>query len=85
MLPDLDKLQETQANQDPTEVRIILQKFGGKVKVQDNGSFPDKLKKGGAKGYMEYVDVTDEIDPKLLAEVKEYFFKRTLDFMAPKK
>ncbi len=84
MHPFLDQLLVAQGIP-PAELRIFTLKFGGKLKTPPTGDVPEKKKKGGAPGYMEMVDVTDQIDPGLLEQVQEFFKKRALDYLAPEK
>jgi hypothetical protein len=76
MMTDLEKLAE--AKDKPVEVRIYIQKFGGKTKVIDNTKL---IKRGGAPGFVEYEDVTEQMADKI-QEMRQWFAERALKFAA---
>ena len=82
-MPDLDQLVQTEEKK-PAKIRIFLQKFGGKVAADDQGDMPyPKKKRGSAKGYMEYIDITDA-SPEEVAKVKTWFDKRVAEYLKGK-
>lgn len=79
-MPDLDQLTQTEEAK-PARIRIFLQKFGGKVPADDQGDETyTKKKRGAAKGYMEYIDVTDD-SPGEVAKMKQWFDKRIKEYL----
>lgn len=78
-MTDLEQMENAEENK-PTEVRLFLQKFGGKVVADDQGaSLFQKKKKGSAKGYMEYIDITDA-QPAEVAKLRAWFDKRVAEY-----
>ena len=78
-MPDLAQLVQTEETK-PAVIRVFLQKFGGKVAAEDPGvALFQKNKKGSAKGYMEYIDITDT-SPEEVAKVKTWFDKRVAEY-----
>lgn len=75
---DLESLAE--AAKKPAEVRVILQKFGGKKPVMATGEIPKKTKQGGAPGYNEYTDITDQVPDQVL-KMEEFFKDRAMAFL----
>ncbi len=83
-MPTLGNLEKTQ-DEKPAEVRIILQRFGGKVKVEDeHGVMPKKKKRGSAPGFIEYEDVTDQF-PDSVKAMEGFFDKRIAEYQEKKK
>ena len=79
-MPDLDQLVQTEQNK-PPQIKIFLQKFGGKVAAEDQGAMPyPKKKRGSAKGYMEYIDITDD-QPEEVKKLKTWFDKRIEEYL----
>lgn len=79
-MPTLEKLVQTEEKKPPL-IRLFLQKFGGKVAAEDQGAMPyPKKKRGSAKGYMEYIDITDD-QPEELAKLKTWFDKRVAEYL----
>lgn len=82
-MPSLDQLVQTEQTK-PAQIRVFLQKFGGKVPAEDLGAMPfGKKKKGSAKGYMEYIDITAD-QPEEVAKVKTWFDKRIKEYLEGK-
>lgn len=85
LTPFLENLEQT-VEEKPTEVRIFLMKFGGKVAA---GTVPSseleggykKKKRGSATGYMEIIDVTDQ-QPDQVIQMEEFFKSRCQEFLA---
>jgi len=70
-LPTMPNLEA--ASTKPAEIRIIIQRFGGKKPaVLTPGEIPSKTKKGGAPGFMEYEDVTESV-PDQVESMKSFF------------
>ena len=82
MIPFLENLEQT-AKEKPADVRIFLLKFGGKlppgpVEVEAE---PKKKGRGKAPGYMEMVDITEQV-PEQLSQVRKFFADRAKQFLA---
>ncbi|MDP2727319.1 MAG: hypothetical protein Q8P59_07220 [Dehalococcoidia bacterium] len=84
MMSDLKQLQKTNESKAP-DVRILLQKWGGKLPAVApvEGALPVKAGRGSAPGYMEYVDVTDSV-PDEVEKVQKFFDSRIELYQAGK-
>ena len=83
-MPTLENLEQT-VKEKPAEIRIFIQRFGGKVQAQkEEGEMPKKKGRGKAPGFMEYEDVTDKY-PELVAQMKGYFDGRIEQYQEGKK
>ena len=84
MMSDLETLQETNTTK-PAAVRIKLQKWGGKkpAGVPVEGALPVVKGRGSAPGYMEYVDVTEQV-PDEVAKMEAFFNARIELYQAGK-
>lgn len=81
MMTDLDQMVKT-SQEKPAEIRIFRQRMGGKVA----GEFTlGKKGKGSAKGFMEYIDITDEVLPDQMATLKNWFDQRIKKYQEGKK
>jgi hypothetical protein len=82
MMPKLEQL--ISAENTPPEVRIFVQVFGGKKPfVQIPGEYKH-VGRGKAPGAMSYSDITETMNAKQLAPIKEWFVKRAKAFLASK-
>ncbi len=74
-LPDAEFLDKDDVSA-PAVVRIVLQRFGGKAAVVPVPGEPYVKKgRGGAKGFMEYEDITNQV-PEVVEKYQEFFDKR---------
>jgi len=74
-MPTLDNLDKTDKTK-PAEVRILIQRFGGKKPAEEpTGEIPKKKKRGGAPGFIEYEDVTKQV-PDQVKIIQEFFDSR---------
>ena len=80
MHPFLEDLAKT-AEEKPAEVKIFVLKFGGKMPVVENGEIPVKTGRGKAPGYMEMVEVTDQV-PEEVKKFEDFFKGRAQVFLA---
>ncbi len=81
-MTDLKQMENAEEKK-PTEVRLFLQKFGGKIAAEDPNQalfHPKKKKKGSAKGYIEYIDITGD-QPEEVAKLKMWFDKRVAEYL----
>ena len=82
-MTDLEQMENAEENK-PTKVRLHLQKFGGKVAAEDQGAMPfTKKKRGSAKGFMQYIDITDA-QPEEVAKLESWFDKRIAEYLKGK-
>ena len=84
-MTDLKQMENAEEKK-PTEVRLYLQKFGGKVPAEDPNQALFQLKKkkkGSAKGYIEYIDITGD-QPEEVAKLKTWFDKRVKEYLEGK-
>ena len=79
-MTDLEQMEKAEEDK-PTEVRLFLQKFGGKVASEDQGAMLfTKKKRGSAKGFIEYLDIT-KTQPEEVAKLKTWFDKRVKEYL----
>jgi len=79
-MPFLENLEKT-AKEKPTEVRLFLLKFGGKLEAKDTEATYKRKGRGSAPGYMEMVEITNEY-PDELEKLTEFFRDRAKQFLA---
>jgi hypothetical protein len=79
MMTDLDRM--AKADEKPAEVRLFVQKIGGKQAVPHIDGEPyKKIGRGKAPGYNVYEDIT-ETAPEQVAKVRAWFAKRAKSFL----
>lgn len=72
MYPFLENLEQT-AKEKPTEIRLYLLKFGGKLPATKvEAETCKKKKRGSAPGYMEMIDITNQY-PNQVKMVQAFF------------
>ena len=72
MHPTLEVLKQT-AEEKPAEVRIFIQRYGGKVVAPPaEDKIYKKKGRGSAPGYMEFIEVTDKY-PEQVKEMEDFF------------
>lgn len=81
MHPTLENLEQTAAEK-PAEVRIFIQRYGGKAKTAevDVELLYKKKGRGSAPGFIEWEDITDTM-PDSVKKMVEYFRDRIAKFM----
>lgn len=80
MHPTLEVLDQT-VKEKPAEVRIFLQKYGGKLPAPVEGkAVYEKKGRGSAPGYMEWVEITGQV-PEQVAAMEELFRARVKLFL----
>lgn len=77
MMTDLDRM--AMADDTPAEVRLYIQKIGGK-KPAEQGAEYKKIGRGKAPGVNIYEDITDS-SPDQVAKVAEFFKRRAEEFL----
>jgi len=83
MMPTLKNLADT-AEKKPAQVRIFIQRIGGKKPVEMvPGEIPKKTKKGGAPGNIDYEDITEKV-PKEVQTMMAFFDKRIEEYQEGK-
>ena len=80
MMPKLEQLASAEKN--PPAIRVFTQKFGGKALVKQVVGEYKKMGRGKAPGVMSYTDITETMDAKKLAPIKDWFVKRVKAFLA---
>lgn len=82
-MPTLDNLEQTAAEK-PAEIRIFIQRFGGKAQVEKvEGEIPKKKGRGKAPGYMEYIDVTEQYSEQV-EKMEQFFNDRIKEYQGGK-
>jgi hypothetical protein len=80
MMTDLEQIARADAEK-PAEVRLFVQKLGGKKPAETSPEAPyHKKGRGKAPGYIEYQDIT-ESSPEQVAKLRDWFEARAKQFL----
>jgi len=77
MMPRLEQL--ANVDEKKPEVRIFVQKFGGKKPVEKTEEWK-KTGRGKAPGFMSYEDITDTMEADQLKTITDWFVKRMEEY-----